>query len=308
MKISIIGAGSVGATTCSLLVSKDICNQIVLIDIEQDIANGKSLDIMQSAAAFKSSTKVKATSDYCEISQSDIVIITAGVPRKPGMSREDLLHVNIKIMKDIVQNIKKFATDTIIVVVSNPLDVMTYVALKLSGFAKEKVIGMGGILDSARMSNIVSENLNYGYGQVNSCVIGSHGENMLPLPRFSSINGIPLCEIFDENSCNEIVKKTKEGGANIVKLLGTSAYYAPAASICQLVEAIIKDSKAIYPCSVFLDGEYNVYDVTIGVIVMIGKNGIEKIVELPLNQSESNEFHQGVVSIKEMISIAKDLF
>ena len=305
MKVTIIGAGNVGASTCFLLASKSICSEIVLIDIVEDMAIGKAIDISQSCAAFGVDTLVYAQNEYSKISNSDIVVITAGVPRKPGMSREDLLQTNVKIISSVTDEIKKYAPNSIIIVVSNPLDVLTYVTLKLSGFEKSRVIGMGGMLDSARMTRAISNELGYPSSKINSLVIGTHGEGMLPLARFTFVDGKNLEEITDKASLEKVIQKTKSGGAEIVKRLGTSAYYAPAASVCILIDAIIKDKKTIHPCSTLLQGEYESNDVCIGVPVVIGKNGIEKIEELSLNDKESQEFIDSVNAIKKMINILK---
>ncbi|MDR0467409.1 MAG: malate dehydrogenase [Campylobacteraceae bacterium] len=305
MKVTIIGAGNVGASTCFLLASKNICSEIVLIDIVEDMAIGKAIDISQSCSAFGVDTLVYAQNEYSKISNSDIVVITAGVPRKPGMSREDLLQTNAKIISSVTDEIKKYAPNSIIIVVSNPLDVLTYVTLKLSGFEKSRVIGMGGMLDSARMTQAIFDELGYPSSKINSLVIGTHGEEMLPLARFTFVDGKNLEEITDKASLEKIIQKTKSGGAEIVKRLGTSAYYAPAASVCILIDAIIKDKKTIHPCSTLLQGEYGSNDVCIGVPVVIGKNGIEKIEELSLNDKESQEFIDSVNAIKKMINILK---
>ncbi|MFV0480938.1 MAG: malate dehydrogenase [Campylobacteraceae bacterium] len=308
MKVSIIGVGNVGSATCYLLSLRNICSQIVLIDKKYEISSGKATDIMQSAASLNMATQIKSTGDYSQIKNSDVVVITAGSPRKPGMSREDLLQINIDIMKDVTKNIKEYAPNSKIVVVSNPLDILTYVALKVSGFDKSKVIGMGGILDSARMSNYIVEKLQYGYGQVNSMVIGAHGEKMLPLTRFSSVAGIGINTILNEKECEEICYNTKNGGALIVEKLGTSAYYAPASSICVLIEAILKDTKTLHSCSVLLEGEYGINDVCVGVPIVIGKNGIKRIVELPLNEKEQLALEDSAKSLKEMVEIAKTMY
>lgn len=305
MKVAIIGAGNVGASTCFLLASKNICSEIILIDIAEDVASGKAIDISQSSAALGLNTAICATSDYSKIANSDIVVITAGSPRKPGMSREDLLHVNTKIISSIVSEIKKYAPDTIMIVVSNPLDVLTYVALKVSGFERNRVIGMGNMLDCARMTYTISKELKCAISDIDSLVIASHGEGMLPLTRFSSVQKKPLRELIDKTKLDDIIEKTKNGGAKIVKKLGTSAYYAPAASICVLIDAICNDTKAIYPCSVFLKNEYKSNDVCIGVPVVIGKNGAQKIEELSLNEEESKIFNNSVDAIKDMIAILK---
>jgi malate dehydrogenase len=301
MKISVIGAGNVGASTCYLLIAKEICSEVVLLDINRSIAQGKAIDMMQASITLGAKTNIKTTHDYKEIENSDIIVITAGIPRKDGMSREDLLHINIKIMEEVVLNIKRFAPNSIIIVVSNPLDIMNYTAFKLSGFNRRKVIGMGGILDSARMAYAISKRVDT--KDIKACVIGTHGEYMVPLLSQSFVHNRAIKDIFDEKTCDEIVQETKNGGAQIVKFLQTSAYYAPAASICTLVEAIFNDTKVLLPCSVWLEGEYNASGVSIGVPVVVGKNGVEKILDLPLSKEETKEFKKSVDSLADSLSI-----
>jgi malate dehydrogenase len=301
MKISVIGAGNVGASTCYLLIAKEICSEVVLLDINRQVAQGKAIDMMQASITLGAKTNIKTTHDYQEIENSDIVIITAGIPRKDGMSREDLLHINIKIMEEVVLNIKKYAPNSIIIVVSNPLDIMNYTALKLSGFSKNRVIGMGGILDSARMAYAISKRVDT--KEIKAFVIGTHGEYMVPLLSQSFVYNQALKDMFDEKTCDEIVQETKNGGAQIVKFLQTSAYYAPAASICILVEAILNDTKSLLPCSAWLEGEYNVSGVSIGVPVVVGRNGIEKVFELPLSKEEAKSFGESVNSLSGSLAI-----
>jgi malate dehydrogenase len=301
MKISVIGAGNVGASTCYLLIAKEICSEVVLLDINRSIAQGKAIDMMQASITLGAKTNIKTTHDYEKIENSDIVVITAGIPRKEGMSREDLLHINIKIMEEVVLNIKKFAPNSIIIVVSNPLDIMNYAAFKLSGFSKNRVIGMGGILDSARMAYAISKRVDT--KEIKAFVIGTHGEYMVPLLSQSFVYNQAVKDMFDERICEEIIQETKNGGAQIVKFLQTSAYYAPAASICTLVEAILNDTKSLLPCSAWLEGEYNVSGVSIGVPVVVGKNGIEKIFDLPLTKEENERFKQSVDSLTDSLAI-----
>lgn len=305
MKITIVGTGNVGASTCFLLASKNICDEIVITDVNQDILEGKAMDIAQSCTALNVKTTITPTMDYSKIQNSDIVIITAGSPRKPGMSREDLLHINTKIIKEIVSHVRNFAPNSIIIVVSNPLDVMTYMAFKESGFTRNKVIGMGGILDSARMSNVINSDFGYEKSDIISLVIGAHGEEMIPLTRFSTIDNKKFDDLFNTKQLEEIIYKTKYGGGIIVKKLGTSAYYAPASSVCVLVDAIMNDSKQIYPCSVYLKGEYGYDDICIGLPVKIGKNGIHDIINLNLNDDEKSKLKNCFTTIKEMIDIVK---
>jgi malate dehydrogenase len=261
--------------------------------------------MMQASIALISKTKIKMTDDYKDIENSDIVVITAGMPRKEGMSREDLLEINIKIMKEVVLNIKKFAPNSIIIVVSNPLDIMTYAALRLSGFDKSKVIGMGGILDSARMAHSIIKKIENKKEIVKAMVIGSHSEHMVPLFSNSFMGDKPLKEIFDKQTQTEIAEQTKSGGARIVNFLQTSAYYAPAASICILIEAILNDKKSVLPCSALLEGEYETDGVCIGVPSLIGKNGLEKIVILPLDEEEKLGFKKSASFLNESLNLAK---
>jgi malate dehydrogenase len=307
VKVSIIGAGNVGASACYLLIAKEICQSVILVDINHSIAQGKAIDLQQASVALVSTTRIKTSNDYKDIEKSDIVVITAGVPRRENMSREDLLSTNIKIINEIVSNIKKFAPNAIIITVSNPLDVMNYAVLKLSGFERRKVIGMGGILDSARMAHAIIKRLENKSEIVNACVIGAHGEQMLPLLSHSFVGKKSVDELFDKRTCEEIINDTKLGGAKIVKFLQTSAYYAPAAAICILIEAILKNKKEMLTCSAYLDGEYGISGVSIGIPAIIGKGGIEKIEELPLNKEELKMLHTAATELKEQIDIADKL-
>ncbi|MDR2099892.1 MAG: malate dehydrogenase [Campylobacteraceae bacterium] len=302
MKISVIGAGNVGASTCYLLIAKEICSEVVLLDINKSIAQGKAIDMMQASITLGAKTNIKTTHDYQDIENSGIVVITAGLPRKEGMSREDLLNINIKIMEEVVLNIKKFAPNSIVIVVSNPLDIMNYAALKLSGFSKNRVIGMGGMLDSARMAYAISKRAG-STKEIRACVIGTHGEHMVPLLSQSFVYNHAIKDIFDKKTCEEIIHETKNGGAQIVKFLQTSAYYAPAASICNLIEAISNDTKSLLPCSVWLEGEYGASGVSIGVPVIIGKNGAEKVFSLPLSEEERERFRESVESLADSLNI-----
>ncbi|MDR0762111.1 MAG: malate dehydrogenase [Campylobacteraceae bacterium] len=301
MKISVIGAGNVGASTCYLLIAKEICSEVVLLDINRQVAQGKAIDMMQASITLGAKTSIKTTHDYQDIENSGIVVITAGVPRKEGMSREDLLHINIKIMEEVVLNIKKYAPNSIVIVVSNPLDIMNYAAFKLSGFGKNRVIGMGGILDSARMAYAISKRVDT--KEIKALVIGTHSEHMVPLLSQSFVYNQALKDVFDEKTCGEIIQETKNGGAQIVKFLQTSAYYAPAASICTLVEAILNDTKSLLPCSAWLEGEYNASSVSIGVPVVVGRNGIEKVFELPLTKEETKSFKESVNSLSDSLAV-----
>ena len=306
-KISIIGAGNVGATVAYSLAMKGICHEIVLRDRNTEIAKGKALDMSQAANAARMHTIVTVAEEASAMADSDIVVITAGSPRLPGMSRDDLLMINAEITKEVVNDVKTYAPDSIIIMVSNPLDVMTYVALKESGFPKERVIGMAGILDSARMAHFIHEKIGYGAGQIRASVMGGHGDTMVPLPKFSTVAGVPLTDILTEDEIVEIVERTKHGGAEIVGYLKTgSAYYAPAKSTAIMVEAILKDTKQIHPCAVYLDGHYGHSDVVSGVPVALGANGVEKLFEMTLSEGQKKRFAHSVDSVREMIGTLKE--
>jgi len=306
-KVSIIGAGNVGATVAYSLAMDGVCHEIVLRDRNVEIAKGKALDMSQAANAARMHTLVSVAEDAACMAGSDVVVITAGSPRLPGMSRDDLLMINAEITKQVVEDVKEHAPDAIIIMVSNPLDVMTYVALKASGFPKERVIGMAGILDSARMAHFIHEKIGYGAGQIRASVMGGHGDDMVPLPKFSTVAGVPLTDVLDEEEIVEIVERTKGGGAEIVGYLKTgSAYYAPAKSTTIMVEAILKDTKQIHPCAVLLDGHYGHSDVVSGVPVALGANGVEKLFEMTLSEGQKRKFAASVDSVKEMIDVLKE--
>jgi len=306
-KVSIIGAGNVGATVAYSLAMKGVCHEIVLRDRNIDVAKGKALDMSQAANAARMHTLVTVAEDASAMADSDVVVITAGSPRKPGMSRDDLLMINAEITKEVVQDVKKYAPNSVIIMVSNPLDVMTYVALKESGFPKERVVGMAGILDSARMAHFIHEKIGYGAGQIRASVMGGHGDEMVPLPKFSTVAGVPLTDVLDEEEILEVVERTKHGGAEIVGYLKTgSAYYAPAKSTSIMVEAILKDTKQIHPCAVFLDGHYGHNDVVSGVPVALGANGVEKLFEMTLSEGQKRRFAKSVESVKDMIQVLRD--
>ena len=308
-KVSIIGAGNVGATICYWLAMGKSCREIVMIDIAEGVAMGKALDISQATSPEGSHTLISASSNYQHISNSDIVVITAGSPRKPGMSRDDLLLINAKITQSIIEQVIHYAPNAIVITVSNPLDAITYVALKIGHYPRNRVIGMAGILDSSRMETFISEKLGFGYGQVTASVMGGHGDDMVPLPRYSSVNGVALTDLLSELEIQEIIEKTRHGGAQIVGLMGTSAYYAPANATVKMIEAILSDSRAIFPCAVLLDGEYGYQDTVNGVPVVLGANGVEKIVELPLNLNEQHQFARSVESVNRLLNVLrKDFF
>ena len=305
-KVTIVGAGNVGATVAYILAMNGACHHVVLKDRNTEIAKGKALDMSQAANAARMHTIVSVAEQPEDIADSDVVVITAGSPRLPGMSRDDLLMTNAEITKHVIQDIKVYAPHSIIVMVSNPLDVMTYVAFKESGFPRERVLGMAGILDSARMAHFIYEKIGYGAGQIRASVMGGHGDDMVPLPKFSTVAGVPLSDVLSPEEIEDVVDRTKHGGAEIVGYLKTgSAYYAPAKSTAIMVEAILKDTKQIHPCAVYLDGEYGYTDVVSGVPLVLGAGGAEKIFEMTLNEDQEVRFAKSVTSVKNMIEVLR---
>ena len=301
-KVGIVGVGNVGSTLAYTLAHKGICSKIVLKDIRENIVQAMALDISQSANAAKSHTIVSAATSGIDLKDCDVIVITAGLPRKPGMSRDDLLTTNAKIMESVLEDVKVYAPKSKLVIVSNPLDAMVYTALKVTNFPRNQIIGMAGILDSARMSHFILEKVGYGAGQIESSVMGGHGDDMVPLPNYSTVAGVALPEILSKSDINDIVEKTKNGGLQIVKLLETgSAYYAPAHATSLMVEAILHNKRKIYPCAVMLEGEYGYENIVGGVPVMLGSNGIEKVIELNLNDEQKELFANSVSSVQELI-------
>ena len=302
MKVSVIGAGNVGATAADVMASRSICSEIVLLDIKEGFAEGKALDIMQTSTTRGFDTIIKGTTgDYSKTKNSDVVVITSGIPRKPGMSRSELIGINAKIVKTVTSNILEHSKNPVIVVVSNPMDTMTYLTIKTSGLDKRRIIGMGGALDSSRFKTYISKALNKPANDIHGMVIGGHGDKtMIPLSRFASYNGLPITNFLNANEIESVVSSTMVGGATLTKLLGTSAWYAPGAAISYLVESVLNDSKRIIPCSVFLEGEYGQSDLCIGVPCTIGKNGIEEILDLKLNDDEKLKFKNSADSVRAM--------
>lgn len=302
MKVTIVGAGNVGATAADVIASKSIVSEVVLLDIKEGFAEGKALDIMQTSNTKGFNTRVVGvTSDYSKTSNSNVVVITSGMPRKPGMSREELVGINAKIVKDVTKNILIHSENPVIIVVSNPMDTMTYLTLKSSGLNKKRIIGMGGALDSSRFKTYISLAINKPANDIQGMVIGGHGDTtMIPLKRFAKYNGLPLTDFISEKNIEEIVKSTMVGGATLTKLLGTSAWYAPGSSVAYVVDSIINDHKRIIPSSVYLDGEYGFSDICIGVPCVIGKNGIEEIISLNLNNEEKLLLSNSVDAVKSM--------
>ena len=302
MKVTIVGAGNVGATCADAIAYQGMTSEIVLLDIKKGFAEGKALDIMQTATTLGFNTKITGTtSDYSKTANSDVVVITSGVPRKPGMTREELIGINAGIVKSVADQVLTHSSDTVIVVVSNPMDTMTYLTLKSTGLPKNKVIGMGGALDSSRFKTYLSLALEKPANDIQGMVIGGHGDTtMIPLTRLATYNGIPISTILSAEKLEKVAAATMVGGATLTKLLGTSAWYAPGASVAYLVNSILHDQKRIIPCSVMLDGEYGQSDICIGVPTIIGKNGWEKIIDLSLNDKESVSFEKSASAIRTM--------
>jgi malate dehydrogenase len=302
MKVTVVGAGSVGATCADNIARKELCEELVLLDIKEGITEGKAMDFMQSATLLGSDTKIiGSTNDYSKTAGSNVVVITSGIPRKPGMTREELIGINAGIVKDVTTKILEQSPDAIIIVVSNPMDTMTYLALKSSGLPKNRIIGMGGILDSARFKYFLSTAMKCSAQDLQAVVIGGHGDTtMIPLTRLATYNGTPVSNILDAETLKKVAADTMVGGATLTKLLGTSAWYAPGAAGATLVEAIVRDEKKLIPCSVFLEGEYGQKDICIGVPVVIGKNGWEKIIDFKLNDEEKASFNKSADAVRNM--------
>ena len=308
MKVSVIGAGNVGASCAEYIAIKKIASEVVILDIKKGLAEGKALDLTQTSSTLGFDTIIKGvTNDYKSTQDSDVVVITSGIPRKPGMTREELIGINAGIVNSVTENILKFSPKTIIVVVSNPMDTMTYLALKSNELEKNKVIGMGGALDSSRFKTYLSKALNKPQSDIHAMVIGGHGDTtMIPLMRLASYNGIPVTKLLSNVKQKEIISSTMIGGATLTKLLGTSAWYAPGASVSYLVDSILNDKKKIIPCSVYLEGQYGLTDICIGVPCIIGKKGIEEIIDLDLNSSEKNKLNESANAIANMNKSLKD--
>jgi malate dehydrogenase len=300
MKITVVGAGAVGATCADNIARKELAQELVLVDIKEGFAEGKAMDMMQTAALLGFDTKiVGSTNDYTKTAGTDVAVITSGIPRKPGMTREELIGINAGIVKGVTENILKYSPNAIIVVISNPMDTMTYLALKSSGIPKNRIIGMGGILDSARFKYYLSQQLNCSSNDLHGVVIGGHGDTtMIPLTRLAHVNGLAVSDLMDADTLKKVAADTMVGGATLTGLLGTSAWYAPGAAGAALVEAIIRDEKKLFPCCVALDGEYGQSDICMGVPVVIGKNGWEKIVDYKLNEEEQAMFNKSADAVR----------
>lgn len=307
-KVTVVGAGNVGATCANVIAHKELVNEVVLLDIKEGVSEGKSLDMWQTAPINSYDTRiVGSTNDYSKTANSDVVVITSGLPRKPGMSRDDLIATNAGIVKSVTENVIKHSPNAIIVIVSNPLDVMTYCAYLTAKIDSSRVFGMAGILDTARYRAFIASEINCSPKDIQAILMGGHGDTMAPLPRYTTVSGIPVTELIPEDRLNAIVERTKKGGGELVNLMGTSAWYAPGAAAAQMVESIIRDQKRIYPCCAWLTGEYGLNDIYLGVPVVLGKAGIEKIIELDLNDEEKALVENSAKHVKEVMSVLDNM-
>jgi len=304
MKVTVVGAGNVGATCAQIVAEKNIVQEVVLVDIKEGISEGKSLDLWQTAPINEYDTRlVGSTNDYAKTADSEVVVITSGIPRKPGMSRDDLISINAGIVKSVTENIVKYSPKAKIIIVSNPLDVMTYAAYVTAKKPKTEVMGMAGILDTARYRAFLAEALNISPRDIQALLMGGHGDTMVPLPRYTTVSGIPVTELIDADKLNAIVERTKSGGGELVNLMGTSAWYAPGSAAAQMVEAIVMDQKRVFPCCVKLDGEYGLNNMFVGAPVKLGKNGVEQIIEVKLNEAELDLLHKSANSVKAIMDV-----
>ncbi len=301
-KITMVGAGNVGATAVQRIAQKELCEELVMIDVVEGLPQGKGLDMWETAPLLGSDTRVLGSNEMADMKDSDVVLITAGLARKPGMSRSDLLEKNAAIIRSIVENAAEHAPDAIIMVVTNPLDVMTYLAYRISGFGRHRVVGMAGVLDSARLRSFVAMELGVSVKDTQALVMGGHGDSMVPLPRYTTVAGIPITQLMDEDAISRLVERTRKAGGEIVGLLKTgSAYYSPGASLAEMVEAVVKNKRRLFPCAVILDGEYGLTDMCAGVPVMLGRNGIEKIIEVSLEPSELKALKKSAEDVRKDI-------
>lgn len=309
MKITVVGAGAVGATCADNIARRELAEELVLVDIKEGFAEGKALDIMQTASLLGFNTRVTGvTNDYSKTAGSDVCVITSGIPRKPGMTREELIGTNAKIVETVAKNLLEHSPNTIIVVISNPMDTMTYLALKSTGLPKNRIIGMGGILDSARFKCYLQQSLNCSANDLHATVIGGHGDTtMIPLTRLAALNGTPVSNFLNADQLKQVAADTMVGGATLTKLLGTSAWYAPGAAGAALVESIIRNQKKVFPCCVLLEGEYGQKDICLGVPVVVGKNGWEKIIDYKLNAEEQEAFNKSAEAVRNMNAVLDTL-
>jgi malate dehydrogenase len=307
-KITVVGAGNVGATCANVCAHKELANEIVLLDIKEGIAEGKALDMWQTAPInLYDSVLIGSTNDYSKTANSDVIVITSGLPRKPGMSRDDLIATNAGIVKSVTENVIKYSPDAVIIVVSNPLDVMTYCAYKTAKKHSSKVMGMAGILDTARYRAFLATELGVSPKDIQALLLGGHGDTMVPLPRYTTVGGIPVTDLVPAERLNEIVERTKKGGGELVNLMGTSAWYAPGAAAAQMVEAIIRDQKRVFPVCALLEGEYGLNNIYLGVPVILGKNGIEKIIPLNLTADEKELLNESAKAVKEVMDVLDNM-
>ena len=308
MKVTVVGAGNVGATCANCIAEKDIVNEVVLLDIKEGVSEGKSLDMWQTAPINLYDTRIKGVNnDYAATDNSEVVVITSGLPRKPGMSRDDLISTNAGIVKSVTENVIKHSPNAKIIIVSNPLDVMCYCAFLAAKVDSSKVFGMAGVLDTARYRAFLAEALNVSPKDIQALLLGGHGDTMVPLPRYTSVGGIPVTELIDADKLQAIIERTKVGGGELVKLMGTSAWYAPGAAAAQMVEAIIRDQKRVFPVCAMLNGEYGMKDIYLGVPVVLGKNGIEKIIEVKLDDQEKELLATSAKAVKSVMTVLDDM-
>jgi len=307
-RITVIGAGNVGATCANVIAHKDLAKEVVLVDIKEGVAEGKALDIWQTSSINNFDTRVVgSTNDYLRTKGSGIVVITSGIPRKPGMSRDDLIKTNAQIIVDVTEKVIKYSPEAIIIIVSNPLDVMTHAAWKAANKPSSKVFGMAGILDTGRYTAFLADALDVSPKDIHALLLGGHGDSMVPLRRYTSVKGIPITELLGKDEIDKIVERTRKGGGELVNLMGTSAWYAPGAAAAQMVESIVDDQKRIFPCCAMLNGEYGIKDLYIGVPVKLGKNGIEEIIELNLNEREYKLLHESAIHVRSQVNILHEL-
>lgn len=308
MKVTVVGAGNVGATCANVLAHREIANEVVLLDIKEGFAEGKALDIFETAPINMYDTRLTgSTNDYSKTKNSEVVVITSGLPRKPGMSRDDLIATNAGIVKSVTEQVVRYSPEAKIIIVSNPLDVMTYAAYLTAKVDSKRVFGMAGVLDTARYRAFLAMELNVSPKDIQAMLMGGHGDTMVPLPRYTTVSGIPVTELIESDKLDAIIERTKKGGGEIVNLLGTSAWYAPGAAAAQMVEAVVRDQKRIFPCCVWLDGQYGLKDIYIGAPAKLGKEGVEEIIELQLNDEEKGLLYNSANSVREVMEVLDNM-